>query len=355
MVRVRFSAGGIARSGLVLCASLAFIMADLSAAVAQNTACTQISAILQSIERNPAYASQSGIAQELGMRQQQVRQDELQWINGGCQQQFDAGGLSQQCRSLAQTITLGRNQVQQLQSMAQEGQTLVQNHRVLAQDYQRYNCGTTQSGVTFGGQDGRGSLLDNMFGRPQDGNVYVERPYDPWSAQQTRRTVCVRTCDGFFWPISFSTTDEYVAQDAIQCHEMCPGTEVALFSYRNPGEEPEDMISLSGTPYRSMPYAFRFRTEVDMSCSCNTREPVGTVTVAAAPSVTSEIANTLYTDETVLVPLPRPRPREDGTAEAALAGPEVAGGELRIVNFGDRQVRIVGPQTPYVPREAEEP
>src|SRR5690606_17425939 len=228
-------------------------------------------------------------------------------------------------------------------------------------------CDAGQPGAAMGGT--RGGLLDNMFGGGYD---YIDTPFDPWSMQQTRRTVCVRTCDGFYWPISFSTTDNYVAQDAIRCHEMCPGTEVALFSYRNPGEEPEDMISLSGAPYRSMPYAFVFRDEVDTSCSCQTRETVGTIAVNAEgeqsravidfgelsfplPQPDPRATVEAVVAEAIYVPLPRPRPREDGTAEATLAQrPDIESG-LRIVEFGDREVRVVGPETPFAPEPAAEP
>ncbi|RDE10384.1 DUF2865 domain-containing protein [Pelagibacterium lacus] len=343
-----------------LAAAAAFIAADLAVAQAQSQSCAQITAILRGIERNQAFAGHNGIVEELRARQQQVMQGERQWISDGCQQMYNAGqAMTQQCRSLAQIITVGRTQVQQLQAMAQEGQSLARNHQAMMADYQRNGCDAGQ----------RGSLLDGMFGG-QGGYDYMP-PYDPWASQQTRRTVCVRTCDGFYWPISFSTTDSYIAQDAIQCHEMCPGTEVALFSYRNPGEEPEDMISLSGAPYRSMPYAFRFRQEVDMSCSCNTREPAGTLTLAEAGGGSQAVVALgdlsfplpqpdprgpeLTVAEAIHIPLPRPRPRADGTGAAVAAQPDREGTELRIVEFGDREVRIVGPETPYVPEGAEAP
>jgi len=55
------------------------------------------------------------------------------------------------------------------------------------------------------------------------------------------------------------------------------------------------------------------------------------------------------------VPLPRPRPRADGTADPMLAQPDLEGPSMRVVAFGDKNVRIVGPETPYVPEPAEEP
>ncbi|SDG33901.1 DUF2865 domain-containing protein [Pelagibacterium luteolum] len=372
MISIRSTAVYLMRFAFALITMLAVFAGHATTAIAQSNNCAQIASMLANIERNPTYASYNGIVGELNARQQQVGQAERQWVGAGCQQTLSAGGaLSQQCQSVAQTITLGRSQVQQLQSMAQEGQTMARNYQMLNQDFQRFNCAANQSGVTFANQDPSGNLLNDLFGGGQGG--YVNSPYDPWSSQQTRRTVCVRTTDGFYWPISFSTTDQYVAQDAIQCHEMCPGGEVALFSYRNPGEEPEDMISLSGTPYRSMPYAFKFRTEIDKTSSCKIRPSNSIQTVADAGSGSSIVAlapvdiplpqadprgpnvAVIEVAEAIYVPLPRPRPRDDGTAAPELVQPDIEGDTLRMVDFGDRTVRLVGPETPYVPEVEEEP
>jgi hypothetical protein len=367
-----FGLGVLARMAIAILAALLFIAADISAALAQNQACTQIVALLRGIERNTAYSSYNNIVASLRETEARVRQGESAWIRSGCQQALNSGhALSAECRSLAQAVTSGRSQVQQLTQAAREGQSLAQNRERLLQDSARFNCGaSTQSGVTFN-QNQRQPLLNQLFGGdPMSGNDYVDAPFDPWSTLATRRTVCVRTCDGFYWPISFSTVDDYIGQDAIRCHEMCPGTEVILFSYRNPGEEPEDMISLSGMPYRSTPYAFRFRQEVSPDCACQRREVLGSVTLADADDGQSRAViafgdltfplpqrDPRRTVEAVVaeaadlvdIPLPRPRPRDDGSVAPVNVPSSTRRPDLRIVNFGDRPVRIVGPETPYVP------
>lgn len=84
----------------------------------------------------------------------------------------------------------------------------------------------------------------------------------------TYRTLCVRTCDGYFFPISFSARPAQFGQDAAACNAMCPAAETGLFVYRNPGGDPEDMISLAGVPYTELPNAFRHRKEYVNGCSC---------------------------------------------------------------------------------------
>jgi Protein of unknown function (DUF2865) len=81
------------------------------------------------------------------------------------------------------------------------------------------------------------------------------------------RTMCVRLCDGYYWPISFSVTKREFARDAAVCEKSCDAP-VALHTYRNPGEEPENMVDLKGQPYRQLSKAFRYRVAYDASCKC---------------------------------------------------------------------------------------
>ena len=63
------------------------------------------------------------------------------------------------------------------------------------------------------------------------------------------RTVCVRTCDGFFFPISFSTSPSRFADDQRTCQRMCPAAEAVLYTHRNPGEDMNQAVSAGGRLY----------------------------------------------------------------------------------------------------------
>jgi hypothetical protein len=45
-----------------------------------------------------------------------------------------------------------------------------------------------------------------------------------------------------------------------------------LFVYKNPGEEIEQMVSLTGSPYTGLKNAFRNRKEFVKGCSCRVEE-----------------------------------------------------------------------------------
>jgi hypothetical protein len=111
-------------------------------------------------------------------------------------------------------------------------------------------------------------LLEALFGSGLREESTVESgPMDlPMGASY--RTLCVRTCDGFYFPISFSTSPTRFADDAQTCQRLCPAAETMLFTHRNPGEEVSQAISVNGTAYTDLPNAFKYREAYNPSCSC---------------------------------------------------------------------------------------
>ncbi|MBN9669946.1 DUF2865 domain-containing protein [Labrenzia aggregata] len=82
------------------------------------------------------------------------------------------------------------------------------------------------------------------------------------------RTLCVRTCDGYFFPVSYSTDKGQFINDAARCSEICPASETELYVYRNPGGDQSEMMSLAGTLYSDQPFAYRYRDKLVKNCSC---------------------------------------------------------------------------------------
>ena len=80
------------------------------------------------------------------------------------------------------------------------------------------------------------------------------------------RTVCVRMCDGFFFPISFGTSEGSFSRDQSTCSNACPGAR--LYHYKAGSEDPEDMVDQSGQAYSKHKNANLFRTQFVESCKC---------------------------------------------------------------------------------------
>jgi hypothetical protein len=122
------------------------------------------------------------------------------------------------------------------------------------------NCGPQYANAARGG----GNFLDSLFGNNNPGAPAA----DLGPPSGTYRTVCVRSCDGGYFPISFATVPGRFQDDEKTCKSLCPATEANLFSYRNPGEDINQAVSISGQQYSSSPNAFKFRTEFNPSCAC---------------------------------------------------------------------------------------
>jgi hypothetical protein len=95
----------------------------------------------------------------------------------------------------------------------------------------------------------------------------MERARELGRERGTFRTMCVRLCDGFFFPISFATTPDRFATDEAACRSRC-GSPARLYVYPNPGGEPEQMHDARGQPYSALKNAFLFRTTYSESCTC---------------------------------------------------------------------------------------
>jgi hypothetical protein len=90
----------------------------------------------------------------------------------------------------------------------------------------------------------------------------------------TYRTLCVRLCDGYYFPVSFSTLPSHFEQDAAVCQSKCAAP-VELYYYQNPGAAVDQSVALrTQEPYTSLKTAFRYRKELVAGCSCKEVEYV---------------------------------------------------------------------------------
>ena len=96
------------------------------------------------------------------------------------------------------------------------------------------------------------------------------KPYTFWrrtSPSSSYRTLCVRLCDGFYYPVSYATRPGSFADEDKQCQSTCSAP-AKLFYHANPGEAVEQMVALTGERYGELPNAFRYRTEYVENCRC---------------------------------------------------------------------------------------
>jgi len=344
---VTLSASGFRASILLLLAALIFTL-DVQTVYAQSTQCMQLDNALRQF---------------------------------GCNDAARAGQqLTRQCQQIARAVLSLRDEFAKVSQSVDTANAVAQQREAILQEMARFGCNAGSS-ATFNQE--RQSIFDRVFGSTSEGdftNGDMVDGGDYWGYQgyATVRTVCVRLSDGYFWPISYSTLHEYIGNDLQQCQAMCPNTQVDLYYYDNPGQEPEQMQNVYGSPYTSLPTAFAYRNQFDKNASCKVAPKTdGTVTLTASgggdakamldiaglsfplprrdprgavPVTPVQAAPVEAVAAVAMIDVPLPRPRPAGPGEVAVrpsASQTPAEADLRIVHFGEKTVRVVGPDTPY--------
>ena len=304
----------------VIIATTGILVVSTDDASAQNAQCRRIKAEISRLEAgggaNPNYVNWNRKADE---QRRAIRAAERQYRAGRCHR---ANSSQQaQCSSLNNTLSRMKANLGKLERRRDRyssgGQDNSRRIRALRNKLNGLNCGRSANAriarndtgdrASRGPREGnrprngrrsrQGGLLGMLFGQqpgprearntPRD--YYSRRRqrlqrsrwqggddggpdfYDPFGGSffsGTYRTLCVRRCDGYYFPISFSTTQELFGRDQHICSSMCPAGDAELYVHENPGGTPEHMTTVDGRSYAEMPKAFSYRRKFDKNCTC---------------------------------------------------------------------------------------
>lgn len=260
----------------------------------RSQVCQRLEAQLASVDQgaaDPARAEQIRRYEEAAGRQQgEVERMVAQARRGGCDSGFFLfRSESPQCVELNRQIQNMRGNLDRMNMDLQRlrGGTLDrgEQRRGILVSLSENNCGPQYRQATARPS----GIFDQLFGGPSTGAP------DPNAPGGGFRTVCVRTCDGFYFPISYATSQERFRDDEKTCQRMCPAAEAVLFSHRNPGEDMNQATSLGGVLYTALPNAFRYRTEFNPACTC--KRPGQSWSEALGPDTTVQSGDIVVTDE----------------------------------------------------------
>lgn len=265
------------------------MMAMLESAAAQSPqprdqqVCGRLEAQLSALSRGTDTASNDqtrGLEDSIARQQSELDRAVAQSRQLGCDrpgifqlfnpQSQQCGPMSRQIEDMRTSLNRMMTDLQRLQGSSVNYERDNQRRAILAALAQN-ECGPQYRQAAAPAPER--SFFERLFGGggvDESNSNLIATPgaiFEPQSGSGFR-TVCVRTCDGSFFPISFSTSFEHFANDERACQRMCPATEVMLFAYRNPGEDISHAVSISGQPYTALPNAFAFKREYNPACSC---------------------------------------------------------------------------------------
>ncbi|MDX8447190.1 DUF2865 domain-containing protein [Mesorhizobium captivum] len=193
--------------------------------------------------------------------------------------------------------------------------------------------------------NGGGNLFEQLFGRDQETEPLdvpdaSEVPSDDPSLRNIRRvinqpdgmdlprmngefrTVCVRTCDGYFFPMSNAASYGDFERDQKNCESSCPGTEMQVFYSRGMEDDSGTMTSsVTGRPYSELPSAYLYKQanySRPPACGCNAQAENFSIIAGNPPNPEQSQPDS---EATPLVPVPAAKP-DPGADPETLANAE---------------------------------
>lgn len=232
----------------VLAAASLLAQAQTPPPAGQNPVCARLEGQLAAFDRGSA---DSGRAEQINRleetaNKQQFALDRLtaQSRRAGCEGTgfFLFGGQPPQCGPLNAQIQQARTNLDRTQADMEQLQNMGGNRddqrRALLIVLAQNDCGPQYraAAASLPPPQPRG-FLDTLIGNipifgnnPAPGNNNSIFGLPDLTQSSTYRTLCVRTCDGYYFPISFATTPNRFQDDERACQRACPAAEVALYS-----------------------------------------------------------------------------------------------------------------------------
>jgi hypothetical protein len=244
----------------------------------QNPACSRLEAQLGAFDRGGG-ADASRVKQledQLNRQQADLDRKSSEVRRAGCEGGFflfqgpQCSSLSSQMQAQRDTIDRTQQELSRLQSSGPSPEREAQRRAILVALSQN-DCGPQYRSAAAqpAAQPARGGLFETLFGA--NSNVFTPGTADGPSTPVpggAYKTICVRMCDGFYYPISYASNPTKFADDTRACQQTCPAAEVQLYAHRS-GEDINQATNITTQqPYTALPTAFKYRQAFDNACTC---------------------------------------------------------------------------------------
>jgi hypothetical protein len=275
-------------SRIVLTAAI--LAAGIGVAEAASSVCVRLERQLASLQRSQSAGA--GQQANIGRLRADLNAANSASRQAGCRGGlFKAANTGPECAAISKRINSIQSRINRAEqgSRASNPAAIDRQRGDILRQLGQNDCGPRYAAYANAPQRPR-NFLERLFN--PEGRVYEQQPpqqnvarvpaRDPGRSIGTTenergfgggsyRTLCVRTCDGYYFPISYATRRSNFASDEAMCQQMCPSANVALYAHRNPGQSSTDARSVTDeTPYSALATAFSYRTSFNPSCTCGT-------------------------------------------------------------------------------------
>lgn len=348
----------------VLSFASALVASCFASAGAQGIDCGRLQAQIASAGRgNPGQAAR--YASAANKQQAEIARTGAYAQSIGCNNKqflFFGSAPPAQCGGINARLQQMRGNVASLQAQANAANS----------DGQRRDLQARYDSYCRGGQPiASRSLFDSLFGNGHDRfndrvKVPIDEPREPLrrriddddertaSVSSGSQAMCVRTCDGGFFPVSYSARRANLDDLEDLCKALCPNTEVSLYTHAA-SRDINAATATDGTPYSSLKNAGKYRTKFDPACTCKPPDRSWVEALAAAEDLLdkrkTDIIVTPEKSEELLRGKQNPALRDKAGPVAAVgdsnAPPAVRGDGLRreapVIAGPRKPVRVIDP------------
>ncbi|SOC42752.1 uncharacterized protein DUF2865 [Rhizobium subbaraonis] len=269
----------LAAAVVLSCVSLPAAASEICAKLQARLASVPVTADAQ--DRTQVYSSAIS-RQNLELRKARSDLRQLGCSGGSITVYGSSGGG--ECAAITASVSEMERNLQILEKKRSEASFVADDRalrmRILSEMSQN-GCDTTAS-IELGTTDDRDAVATGAGERDADTRRNAPTTFSnaagaamPVGAPSggALRTVCVRTCDGGFFPVSSSASPIDFRRDQRACAAMCPQTETELFYQPLESPDSRDMVStVTGQPYSALPNAFAYQSRDlsgDSSCGCD--------------------------------------------------------------------------------------
>ncbi len=243
----------------------------------KNPICLQLEQRLvqDSLHANQSREAIPNLEAQIRQADQTYQQADNQLERGSCYEYFLFSKTLRRTRSCVDLARQKEDAQRRLADLEAQRQQIIGSsehsyREDIVRELARNNCGANYQQEAR--RQDRGPFSSIWQDEESAGSGNGWGTYGANQSYATYRTICVRLCDGYFFPVSFSTLPSHFEQDAASCQSKCAAP-VELYYYQNPGAAVDQSVALhSQAPYTSLKTAFRYRKELVKGCSCKEAE-----------------------------------------------------------------------------------
>ena len=278
---------------------LAVLALDPGAAQAQAVDCTALRDAIDAAGRPGGSGSY-----DAAMRQQR---DEITHTRSyadevGCGDGAFDDPDAAQCRGLARRIDLLQTALRRLEDQASGGDPTADDRRRALQEQFNAACSTE--------------------GDPPPATLPVDpdRPAVPAAATRSARVLCVRHCDGAYYPLAVDVPSDRLGDMDRICQAQCPAAESSAYA-GDGGEDVSDATASDGTRYAALATAFQFRKGETKACACRAPHQTWAEALAGAEALLEPYEGDVTVTAALAASMARPVPPPQRTTPARLSSP----------------------------------